>query len=212
MRDEIVDLGPYAFQELSFDTVVDNCMPVWKRRYGFEVMATIERIELAPEIAGDLFRIVQEAVIGAGRHAQADMVSINLRRRRPAGGAARDRQRPWLRERRSLRHRRPGPFRLASMRERAELLDGELTSRPRSGNPECWWGCRCGGPRQAPAPAPTRHRDAFRKAIPCQRLEVLRAPPASRFTLTSPWLFAICQPPLWPHPCGSATVPGSARR
>ena len=27
---------------------------------------------------GDLFRIVQEAVVNAGRHAQADTVSINL--------------------------------------------------------------------------------------------------------------------------------------
>ena len=46
-------------------------MPVWKRRYGFEVIATIERIDLPPEIAGDLFRIVQEAVVNAGRHAHA---------------------------------------------------------------------------------------------------------------------------------------------
>ena len=52
LRDEIVDLGPYAFEELSFDTAVENCMPVWKRRYGFEVMATIQRIDLAPEVAG----------------------------------------------------------------------------------------------------------------------------------------------------------------
>ncbi len=126
LRDEIIDLGPYAFQELSFDTAVENCIPVWKRRYGFEVMATIERLELAPDIAGDLFRIVQEAVVNAGRHAQADTVSINLRsvdrlvelrvtdnghgfvNGDPLGGDA------------------PDHFGLASMRERAELLDGEL--------------------------------------------------------------------------------------
>ena len=126
LRDEIIDLGPYAFQELSFDTAVENCIPVWKRRYGFEVMATIERLELAPDIAGDLFRIVQEAVVNAGRHAQADTVSINLRSvdrlvelrvtdnghgfvdGDPLGGDA------------------PDHFGLASMRERAELLDGEL--------------------------------------------------------------------------------------
>ena len=79
LRDEIVDLGPYAFHELSFDQAVENCIPVWRRRYGFEVMATIERIEMPVEMAGDLFRIVQEAVVNAGRHAGADAVSINLR-------------------------------------------------------------------------------------------------------------------------------------
>ena len=46
LRDEIVDLGPYAFEELTFDTAIETCIPVWKRRYGFEVMATIERIPL----------------------------------------------------------------------------------------------------------------------------------------------------------------------
>ena len=126
LRDEIVDLGPYAFQELSFDTAVENCMPVWKRRYGFEVMATIERIELAPEIAGDLFRIVQEAVVNAGRHAQADTVSINLRSvgrlvelRVTDNGHGFMNGDPFGTD-------APDHFRLASMRERAELLDGEL--------------------------------------------------------------------------------------
>ena len=97
LRDEIVDLGPYAFQELSFDT------------RGRELHAGMEAAlrvrgdghhrahRAAPEIAGDLFRIAQEAVVNAGRHAEADTVSINLRTRRPPGGAARDRQRPRLR-------------------------------------------------------------------------------------------------------------------
>ena len=71
LRDEIVDLGPYAFQELSFDTAIEDCLPVWRRRYGFEVGLAIERIDLPPEMAGDLFRIAQEAVVNAGRHAEA---------------------------------------------------------------------------------------------------------------------------------------------
>jgi two-component system NarL family sensor kinase len=125
LRDEIIDLGPYAFQELSFDTAVENCIPVWKRRYGFEVMATIERLELAPDVAGDLFRIVQEAVVNAGRHAQADTVSINLRSvdrlvelRVTDNGHGFVNGDPGADA--------PDHFGLASMRERAELLDGEL--------------------------------------------------------------------------------------
>jgi signal transduction histidine kinase len=126
LRDEIVDLGPYAFEELGFASAIENCIPVWRRRYRFEVMAAIERIELQPAMAGDLFRIAQEAVVNAGRHAEAEAVSISLRTvnsdvelrvtdngkgfANPAPFDAPD----------------PGHLGLASMRERAELLDGRL--------------------------------------------------------------------------------------
>jgi signal transduction histidine kinase len=126
LRDEIVDLGPYAFHELSFDQAVENCIPVWRRRYGFEVMATIERIKMPAEMAGDLFRIVQEAVVNAGRHAEADAVSINLRTaggnvelRVTDNGRGFDAHDP-------MRAPDPGHLGLASIRERAELLDGLL--------------------------------------------------------------------------------------
>jgi signal transduction histidine kinase len=126
LRDEIVDLGPYAFHELSFDQAVENCIPVWRRRYGFEVMATIERIDMPAEMAGDLFRIVQEAVVNAGRHAEADAVSINLRTtssdvelRVTDNGHGFEVDDPLLAT-------DPGHLGLASMRERAELLDGVL--------------------------------------------------------------------------------------
>jgi signal transduction histidine kinase len=126
LRDEIVDLGPYAFEELAFDTAIENCIPVWKRRYRFEVMATIERIELPPEMAGGLFRIAQEAVVNAGRHSGADTVSISLRTvnsdvelRVTDNGHGFDAGD-------SVGMPEPGHLGIASMRERAELLDGRL--------------------------------------------------------------------------------------
>jgi two-component system NarL family sensor kinase len=126
LRDEIVDLGPYAFQELSFDTAIEDCLPVWRRRYGFEVGLAIERIDLPPEMAGDLFRIAQEAVVNAGRHAEAKAVSISLRMVGPRvelrvaddGHGFDDTGPPAGGE--------PGHLGLASMRERAELMDGTL--------------------------------------------------------------------------------------
>jgi signal transduction histidine kinase len=126
LRDEIVDLGPYAFEELGFSTAIQNCLPVWKRRYSFEVMATIERIDMPSEMAGDLFRIAQEAVANAGRHADADTVSISLRtvdssvelRVTDNGGG--------FTEADPLHPSEPGHLGLASMRERAELIDGTL--------------------------------------------------------------------------------------
>jgi len=126
LRDEIVDLGPYAFEELSFATAIENCMPMWRRRYGFEVLASIEAVELPAETAGELFRIVQEAVVNAGRHAEADAVSISLRRldlgvelRVTDDGKGFVGSPP-------LGPAEPGHLGLASMRERAELLEGNL--------------------------------------------------------------------------------------
>jgi two-component system NarL family sensor kinase len=126
LREEIVDLGPYAFEELSFSTAIENCMPVWKRRYGFEVMAAIEAIDLPPDMAGDLFRIAQEAVINAGRHAHAEAVSISLR---TVGGNVELRVTDNGRgfgEIDPLGPSEAGHLGLASMRERAELLEGKL--------------------------------------------------------------------------------------
>ncbi len=105
LRDEIVDLGPYAFEELGYPAAIENCLPMWKRRYGFEVLATIEQLDLRPQTAGDLFRITQEAVINAGRHAgrqgRVDLATERRARARAAG----DRQRQRLRQRRPPRRR-----------------------------------------------------------------------------------------------------------
>ena len=126
LRDEIVELGPYAFQEITFGAAIENCLPVWQRRYGFEVRLAIERVELSPEMAGDLFRIAQEAVVNAGRHSEASRVELSLRSvngevelRVADDGHGFDGAQP-------LAPSEPGHLGLASMRERAELMDGRL--------------------------------------------------------------------------------------
>jgi len=124
LRDEIIDLGPYAFKEITFATAVEACLPVWQRRYGLEVRLAIERVELPPEMANDLFRIAQEAVVNAGRHAEAGRVELSLRTvdsqvelRVADDGKGFDGARPAS---------EPGHLGLQSMRERAELMEGEL--------------------------------------------------------------------------------------
>ena len=126
LRDGLVDLGPYAFEELSFETAIENCLLAWKRRYGIEVLATIGRIDLPADTAGVLFGIAQEAVVNAGRHAGADAVSISLRTvdsrlelRVTDNGSGFGFGEP-------LGAAEPGHLGLAMMRERAELLDGTL--------------------------------------------------------------------------------------
>jgi signal transduction histidine kinase len=127
LRDELVDLGPYAFEQLAFDTAIENCLPIWKRRYGFEVMASLERVRLSPEVKGDLFGIVQEAVINAGRHSGADAVSINLRRVDPMLELRVTDNGRGFGDVDPLAAADPGHLGLAMMRERAELLDGTLS-------------------------------------------------------------------------------------
>jgi signal transduction histidine kinase len=126
LRDEIVDLGPYAFEELTFDVAIGNCVPLWRRRYGFEVLLAIEAVELKPDMAADLFAITQEAVANAGRHAEANTVSISLRtvdgilelRVADDGHGFGDVDPLGLVE--------PGHLGIASIHERAELLGGDL--------------------------------------------------------------------------------------
>ena len=127
LRDEIVDLGPYAFEELGYAEAVSRCSPTWQRRYEMQVLLTIEAVEIPPEAAADLFYITQEAVVNAGRHAHAKAVSISLRTldgqlelRIADDGAGFGDADP-------LAPGEPGHLGLASMRERAELLGGELS-------------------------------------------------------------------------------------
>ena len=91
LRDEIVELGPHAFEELSFEQAVADCIALWERRFGVTVKTAIDADGLAPEVAGPLFRITQEAVANAGKHAGASTVTVRLRCRdgkavAPGGG------------------------------------------------------------------------------------------------------------------------------
>jgi signal transduction histidine kinase len=131
LRDEIVNLGPYAFEELSFEIAIERCIPVWRRRYGCEV--TVDgNVDLEPQVANDLFRITQEAVANACKHGNSDRVRVTV----TADGEYVD-----LRvvdngrgfgDVEPLGQHKPGHIGLAGMRERAELLSAllDVTSEP----------------------------------------------------------------------------------
>jgi two-component system NarL family sensor kinase len=130
LRDEMVGLGPYAFDELTVDAALEQCVPTWGRRYGLEIGMTLQRLDLANEACGSLFGIAQEAVVNAGRHSGARNVSIHLRTvdgevelRVSDDGAGFDAgEEP-------LGPNEPGHIGLATMRERAELIGGRLEIR-----------------------------------------------------------------------------------
>jgi len=126
LRDEIVGLGPAAFEELSFEEAVQTCLPTWQRRYGIEVELATERFKLSSEMEGDLFRIVQEAVTNAGRHAHAETVSVHLHRAGKTVELRVSDDGEGFGDVDPLGPVESGHLGLAAMRERAALLYGEL--------------------------------------------------------------------------------------
>jgi signal transduction histidine kinase len=130
LRDEIVGLGPYAFDELTVDAALEQCVPTWSRRYQLEIGLTLERMNLANEACGSLFGIAQEAVANAGRHADAERVSITLR---TVDGEVElrvsDDGNGFGQDEDPLGPNEPGHIGLATMRERAELIGGRLEIR-----------------------------------------------------------------------------------
>jgi len=126
LRDELVGLGPYAFDELSFDIAIEQCAPVWQRRFDVQIELAVDRLDLTNEVCGTLFGIAQEAVANAGRHASADRVVVTLRAddgevelRVSDDGEGFTGPSP-------LSSTTPGHIGLASMRERADLIGGRL--------------------------------------------------------------------------------------
>lgn len=127
LRDEMIDLGPSAFAELSYDIAVERQLPVWERRYGLELGLDLDDADLPSELEGYLFLITQEAVVNAARHGHAERVVVTLRHEDGEialtiaddgrGFGAVD----------PLGAAEPGHVGLASIRQRAELMRGELT-------------------------------------------------------------------------------------
>ena len=126
LRDEMIDLGPHAFNELTYGAALERCLPVWERRYGLSTSLHIDPPELPSQTEGDLFRITQEAVMNAVKHGAASHVSITLHCEQERielsivdDGRGFDGVDP-------LESHEPGHIGLASMRERAELMNGSL--------------------------------------------------------------------------------------
>jgi signal transduction histidine kinase len=126
LRDDLVELGPYAFEELTFQTAIENCLPIWNRRYGVDVLVAIDPIELSSDVSGVLFGIAQEAVVNALRHAGAKTVSLSLRMVDSSLELRVTDDGEGFGDSGPLGAAEPGHLGLAMMRERAELLDGSL--------------------------------------------------------------------------------------
>src|SRR3954454_241675 len=137
LREEIVGLGPYAFEELTFQSAVQQCAPVWQRRFGLDVKLDLADLEMGSEICGALFGTAREPFSTPARHGKAGRVTVSLT---PNGN-----QEAIMRVvddgegfqgTAPLGTREVGHIGLASMRERAELIGGVLRIESSEGGTE----------------------------------------------------------------------------
>ena len=126
LRNEMIELGPYAFEEMTYGAAVERCIPLWQRRYGLRTTLEIDPHELPSQTEGDLFRITQEAVVNAVKHGSAGHVSISLRFDDDRIELSIVDDGDGFGEVDPLETTKPGHIGLASMRERAELLHGSI--------------------------------------------------------------------------------------
>jgi signal transduction histidine kinase len=147
LRDEIVNLGPYAFEELSFEIAVERCIPVWHRRYGCSVSVDAN-IELEPQVANDLFRITQEAVANACKHGESDHVQVTLELEAADAVLHVVDNGKGFGDVDPLGPHVPGHIGLASMRERTQLLNGSLNIETKPGRTEVSVRVPVGGQRR----------------------------------------------------------------
>jgi signal transduction histidine kinase len=126
LRDEIVELGPHAFEELTFEQAVADCAKLWERRFDVTVKTSIDTDALPPEVAGPLFRITQEAVANAGKHGRGSTITVRLHCNAGRALLEVEDDGRGFGDVDPLGSAEPGHIGLASMRERAEMLGGEL--------------------------------------------------------------------------------------
>jgi signal transduction histidine kinase len=147
LRDEIVSLGPYAFEELSFEIAVERCIPLWKRRYGCGV--TVDgNIEVEPQVANDLFRITQEAVANGCKHGEANHIHVSLSEQDGCAELRVVDNGKGFGDVDPLDQHQAGHIGLASMRERAELLNASLDISTQPGRTEVLVRVPLGGTRR----------------------------------------------------------------
>jgi two-component system NarL family sensor kinase len=127
LREEIVGLGPYAFQELTFQSAVQQCAPVWQRKFGLDIRLDLADLDMSSEICGALFGIAQEAVSNAARHGHAERVTVALGENGNQEAVMRVVDNgEGFQGTAPLGTHEIGHIGLASMRERAELIGGDL--------------------------------------------------------------------------------------
>jgi len=138
IRDLVYDLRPPGLTDIGLVKTIDQYCVEFSGKTGIEVdlyTAGLERIPLDTDTKINLFRIIQEALNNAAKHANADLIKVRLLGSHPDmilriedNGCGFD---PEVRMVSALKEKRMG---LNSMEERVNLLSGTLTLHSREGS------------------------------------------------------------------------------
>ena len=138
MHGLIPRLMPVSLDTLGLAETLENLVRDWQRRNPAITLSLRHDLpsDLGPSVTLAAYRVVQEGLINALRHAQATHIDINLAEsaRRGADGAPthdRHRHRRRCRPARPEAGRAPGHFGLRGLTERVEHLGGQLSVRNR---------------------------------------------------------------------------------
>jgi signal transduction histidine kinase len=131
IRQCLFDLRLPAVEELGLVALLHGYLPEYERQYGMSIEASLPEDELP--LLGDqavaLFRILQEALNNARKHAGASQVRVKLRRRGDEVVLQVDDNGQGF----TPGQARPGHYGLVGMHERAQLLGGRLEVHGRPG-------------------------------------------------------------------------------
>jgi signal transduction histidine kinase len=134
LRDLITELRPAALDDLGLGPAIESLAKRQAAAAGFALDMNIEFAvrERPREIEDAIYRIVQEALSNVARHAGAEQATLSVKQLpRHVEVTVHDDGCGFVPD---------GPsegFGLIGMRERADLLGGELSLRSREGGPTC---------------------------------------------------------------------------
>ena len=145
LSDDLHDLAyrlhPSLLEHVGLEMALRDHVAEFTKRTGLPVMFTAREVPgtLSPEIATNLFRVMQESLQNVFKHAQATEVTVRLSgSSKGIGLSVRDNGKGFDPESKNARVRGLG---LVSMQERARGLGGFLRihSLPRDGTKVCAW-------------------------------------------------------------------------
>jgi two-component system sensor histidine kinase DegS len=131
IRQCLFDLRLPAVEELGLVALLHGYLPEYERQYGISIEASLpeDELPLAADQAVAIFRILQEALNNARRHASASQIRVKLRRRGDEISLQVEDNGQGF----TPGDARPGHYGLIGMQERAQLLGGRLEVQGRPG-------------------------------------------------------------------------------
>lgn len=125
VRDVMADLRPAVLDDYGLEAALNTTLEKFRTRFGIDIRFEKNQLSiprLGPSIEMTLLRIAQEAIINAGRHAQADLIGLSLQLENDLIRLTVQDNGTGIRSWEQVN--RPGSHGLTIMRERAEAVGG----------------------------------------------------------------------------------------